>query len=67
MGQGYWVLVWDGFGAGLVMINPRMITEGLDMYKNPNNWFPCNDKMSDEDIIEKHQLDKLYKHFRIIR
>lgn len=26
MGQGFWVLVWDDWGLGLNMINPRLHT-----------------------------------------
>ena len=66
MGQGYWILVWDSYGAGLVMVNPRFLSEGTDLYGNPNNWFPCDDRMSDETIIIKHNLGQ-YEYFRIIR
>lgn len=27
MGEGYAILIWDGWGAGLVRINPRLHTE----------------------------------------
>lgn len=43
MGKGYAILIWDGWGAGLVRINPRLLTEGEDIYGNPNNWFPIMD------------------------
>ena len=32
---GYWVMVWDGWGAGLVMLNPRMLTDGVDWQGGP--------------------------------
>jgi len=41
MGLGYAILIWDRWGAGLVRVNARLHVEGLDLYGNPNNWFPC--------------------------
>ena len=66
MGNGYWILVWDDWGAGLVMVNPRFHSEGLDMYNHPKNWFPCETTTTEEEIIEKHNLMQ-YKHFRVMR
>jgi len=66
MGKGYWILVWDEFGAGLVMLNPRMHTEGVDMYGNPCNWWPCDDGTTEEQIAEKHDLNMKYNHYRIV-
>ncbi len=66
MGSGYWILLWDGFGSGLVMINPRLLTDGRDIYQNPNNWFSCNENTKDEEIVDLHQLhDSPY--YKIIR
>lgn len=62
MGNGYWILVYDGFGLGLNLINPRMHTE------EGNNWFTCDHDISDQEIIKKHNLIKLYQlNFMIIR
>lgn len=36
MGEGYSVLVWDGYGSGLNMLNPRVLTDELG-----RNWWPC--------------------------
>jgi hypothetical protein len=33
MGRGYWVIVADGFGAGLHLINARLLTR---------NWWPTD-------------------------
>lgn len=68
MGDGYSILVWDDFGAGLVKINPRLITEGVDLYGNPCNWWPCDSDVSDDEIIEAHALlEKYGTCFSIIR
>jgi hypothetical protein len=37
MGQGFWVLIWDSWGSGLNMINPRLYTN-----EEGNNWFSYN-------------------------
>ena len=65
MGRGYWILVWDDWGTGLVMINPRMHIDGKDFYGNPRNWWHCEDNITEEEIIEKHGLEK-YRHYQII-
>ncbi len=56
MGHGYWILLWDGFGAGLVMLNPRLHTEGEDMYGNPRNWWPHDTSETDGEILARHGL-----------
>lgn len=57
MGSGYSILVWDGYGAGLVRINPRLHVEGEDMYGNPCNWWPCDDGANEEELLSRHSLD----------
>ena len=57
MGHGYWILIADGFGDGLCLINARMYTEGLDSQGNPKNWFPCEERPSEIDPIAKHGLE----------
>ena len=52
MGKGYWVLVWDGWGAGLVMINPRLLSDGVDQHGNPRNWWPVYVGLEAEEIEE---------------
>ena len=66
MGNGYWILVWDDFGAGLVLINPRMHVDGVDLYGNPRNWWPCAEGATDDDVEKIHGLDNIYVHYRII-
>ncbi len=57
MGSGYWILLHDGWGAGLVMINPRFHSEGVDMYGNPLNWWPLHDESeTDGSILARHGL-----------
>ena len=69
MGEGYWILLWDGWGAGLVMLNPRMHSEGLDCYGNPNNWFPHpqegDEMLNGHDLRTKHGITA--KHFQSIQ
>lgn len=66
MGEnGYIILVWDGYGSGLVRINPRLHSEGTDLHGNPCNWWTCKRDMLPGDIrhlISKHNL-RQYKHF----
>ncbi len=55
---GYYVLVWDGYGAGLVMLNPRLLTDGLDCYGNPRNWFNLPERPGgwSHDAIVAHAI-----------
>lgn len=50
MGKGYSVLVWDGYGAGLVMLNARLLVEGVDLYGNPCNWWPAFHDATESEI-----------------
>ena len=54
MGEGYWILLWDGWGSGLNMVNPRLLTI------NGENWWPCDVDLSQRDLdglaIERHAL-----------
>ena len=65
MGKGYFILVWDGWGSGLVRINPRLHTDGTDMYGNPQNWWPCDDTATEAGIADAHELDDLYEYYRV--
>jgi hypothetical protein len=67
MGGGYWILLWDSWGSGLTMVNPRLYAEGIDMYGNPKNWFPCPQETSDDTIADLHRLDDLGLQYSIIR
>ena len=65
MGKGFSILVWDSFGGGLVMINPRIIDDGtLDLYGNPNNWFPYSSNEQKE--LKINELTKDFEHFTIV-
>lgn len=66
MGRGYYILVWDEWGIGLNMINPRLHTEGIGLDGRKVNWFPTKDNLTEEDIINKHNLKNLYNYFKII-
>lgn len=66
MGHGYLILLWDGWGAGLVRINPRLHTEGEDMHGNPKNWWSCEKETTNQEILEKHTLPE-GAYFKIIR
>ena len=61
---GYWILLWDAFSAGLVMVNPRLLSEGYDLYGLLCNWFP--EELTDDEIIKKHTLED-YPYYKIIR
>ena len=60
MGFGYWIIVADGFGRGLNLINPRIYHEGDD-----NNW-SCEKDITDDQISVKHRLER-FEFFRIVR
>lgn len=62
MGDGYWILVWDRFGSGLNMVNPRLHTEG------ERNWWSCEADTPEVEIVDKHKLDERYPDcYKIIR
>lgn len=52
MGSGYWVLVWDGWGSGLNMINPRLLVDD-----DGNNWWPSPHGAT-VDEVETHAIAK---------
>lgn len=58
MGKGYFILLWDNWGAGLVRINPRLFVEGEDMYGNPKNWWSLaeDDDSDDSAILKRHAI-----------
>lgn len=64
MGQGYYILLWDSWGGGLVRVNARLYFEGTDVYGNPQNWFPCDENTTADDVIEKHNLNQ-FKYFDV--
>jgi len=66
MGRGYWILLADGFSAGLVLVNPRLHTEGTDMYGNPRNWWTANENDDDESVIERHGLRDISNFAQVI-
>ena len=56
MGDGYAILLWDGWGADLVRINPRLHAEGTDVNGNPRNWWPCEEGALSSDLLLRHRL-----------
>lgn len=65
MGEGFSILIWDKYGSGLVMVNPRFISDGVDIYGNPKNWFPYKTKIDFENVVKK--LTKGIEHYKIIK
>lgn len=65
MSEGYYILIWDGWGIGLNMINPRLHTEGEDGAGNNKNWFTCRGRSIDSEIINDHELWD-YEHIKVI-
>ncbi len=54
MGEdGFMVLVWKGFGDGLVRVNPTLHCVGVDSEGNPRNWWPCAKSDSDDDLLRR--------------
>lgn len=67
MNKGYLILVWDAYGSGTVMVNPRLHVEGEDCYGNPKNKFYLSGKpMTNIEIAEKHKLSENYKYWKIV-
>jgi len=70
MGTGYMILLWDGWGSGLIRINPRFYTDGVDMYGNPRNWWAFHGSSQEDrghlemEIQEEHGIDAT--HVRVI-
>jgi|GEM_PF-5629288 hypothetical protein len=64
MGNGIWILIWDAWGSGLNMINPRLFVD-----KGGNNWFVLKGDVSEltlvNQIFKDNQIDAP-RHFKII-
>lgn len=61
MTRGYWIIIYDGYSQGLVLINPRFFYSGRDPFGNPRNWWPKNKDDTRESILKAHQLkDDIY-------
>jgi hypothetical protein len=58
MGHGYWILIWDGWGIGLTMLNPRLLSDGTWPDGTPKNWFPTGGDdprdLGDGTILPRH-------------
>ena len=62
MGNGFWILVWDGFGSGLNLINPRLHTDSRG-----NNWFVCNNR-NQQEVIDSLNLNEKYgSHWTVVK
>ena len=70
MGNGYWILVWDGYGPGMSLVNPRLLT-----HENGLNAFACRytGDMSDDELAAlrasiraRHRLDKTHPTHHLI-
>lgn len=61
MSQGYWIIVFDGWGEGLNMINPRMLEQ------DGTNWFTyVGDFPTYEKLCERHGIDE-HDYVKIVR
>lgn len=61
MGKGFWILVWDDWGSGLNMINPRLYTRG------DRNWWPYQIEAERDSLIQEFGIEAEYGDFyRII-
>lgn len=61
MGQGYWILIGDGFGLGLSLIDARL-------YEAPDgrNWWPSKEDESEAAILRKHFGDNPPEFTKVI-
>lgn len=67
MGFGYMILLFDGYGAGLVLINPRFYVEGVDLHGNPRNWFPRTEHEADDVLLARRAPIPAHVNFTILR
>lgn len=52
MANGYWIILFDGWGLGLNMDNPRLFTD-----KEGNNWFTYNgERPTAKQLRERHNI-----------
>ncbi len=56
MGNSYAILIWDGWGAGLVRINPRLHTDGVDTHGYSRNSCPCSYDPDAEQLLRDRGL-----------
>lgn len=64
MSNGYYIMVWDGWSAGLNMINPRLHSVGTDVLGHPKYWVQFDH--TDEEATELYGLDR-FDCWRLIR
>jgi hypothetical protein len=77
MGDGcYWILIWDEWGVGLNMLNPRLLSRVGRPPKRledqtpwvQNAWDDTREGLTDEEIDEKHRLTDRFGHFwKVVR
>lgn len=53
MGKGFAILIWDGYGSGLVRINPRLLAVGVDIYGNPKNWWSYENEEDRDSKVQE--------------
>jgi len=74
---GYVILIWDGWGCGLVRVKARLLTEGNDMYGNGRNWWPCDHEMAaaleagdrqlaEDLVVQRHNLPVRARHWQVV-
>jgi hypothetical protein len=62
--NGYYILVWDGWSAGLNMINPRLLSIGKDALGYPKYWVQFDH--TEEEAVELYGLTN-YFDWKIVR
>ena len=64
MGKGFYILAWDGYGVGLNMINPHLVSGGTFGDSSMLNWFPYNTE--EEKTVLIFKFTKGLKYYKII-
>lgn len=68
MGKVFWILVWDDYGCGLDLVNPRILTIYDGSSLRMHNSFSYETEEDIENFLEQHRIPQKYGHYyRIIR
>ena len=62
MGNGFWILVSDGYGSGLNLINPRLHHD-----EHGNNWWGAQTEEYMMKLVREMKVNDLYgENWRIV-
>jgi hypothetical protein len=63
MGKSFWILIWNGWGCGLNMIQPRL----FEIYDQKScitfNSFSYQTEKDIDEFVKKNELEERYGNF----